>query len=157
VPERAVVDVATRLSIAELTTATIGGHEQALMIRGRSTDLPVLLRLAGGPGGTDIGAMRLDTGLEERFVVVTWDQLFYDDTLAWARERGDAALVDRLEAMGPPPYAEPVGTYPVIVGAERALNPYPEFDGRSEISATIFRPEFSMMERIGALRGLVDS
>ncbi len=61
-------------SIAELTTAEIGGHEQALMIRGRSTDLPVLLHLAGGPGGTDIGAMRLDTGLEERFVVVTWDQ-----------------------------------------------------------------------------------
>ena len=166
-------------SVAELTTATIGGHEQALMIRGRSTDLPVLLHLAGGPGGTDIGAMRLDTGLEERFVVVTWDQrgsgksypsfapaatltldqvvadtielsevlaarfgrdriyiagqswgtipatlaaqrrpdlyhalittgqmvdiretdrLFYDDTLAWARERGDTALVDRLDA-----------------------------------------------------------
>jgi pimeloyl-ACP methyl ester carboxylesterase len=225
-------------SIAELTTVEIGGHPQALMIRGRSTDLPVLLHLAGGPGGTDIGAMRLDTGLEERFVVVTWDQrgsgksypafapaetltleqvvadtielsemlaarfgheriylagqswgtipatlaaqrrpdlyhalvatgmmvdvqatdrLFYDDTLAWARERGDAALVERLEAMGPPPYAEPVATYPVIVGAERSLNPYPEFDGRTEMTATIFRPEFTMMERIGAVRGLADS
>ena len=225
-------------SIAELTTATIGGHEQALMIRGRSTELPVLLHLAGGPGGTDIGAMRLDTGLEERFVVVTWDQrgsgksypsfapaatltldqvvadtielsevlaarfgrdriyiagqswgtipatlaaqrrpdlyhalittgqmvdiretdrLFYDDTLAWARERGDTALVDRLEALGPPPYAEPVGTYPHIVGAERSLNPYPEFDGSTELTATIFRPEFSVIEQIGALRGLADS
>jgi pimeloyl-ACP methyl ester carboxylesterase len=225
-------------SIAELTTVEIGGHEQALLIRGRDTRLPVLLHLAGGPGGTDIGAMRLDTGLEQRFVVVTWDQrgsgksypafgpaetltleqvvadtvelsehlaarfgreriylagqswgtipatlaaqrrpdlyhalvatgmmvdvretdrLFYDDTLAWARERGDTALAERLEAMGPPPYAEPVGTYPVIVGAERSLNPYPEFDGRSEMTATIWKPEFSMMDRIGALRGLVDS
>ena len=225
-------------SVAELTTATIGGHEQALMIRGRSTELPVLLHLAGGPGGTDIGAMRLDTGLEERFVVVTWDQrgtgksypafapaetltleqvvadtielsevlaarfgheriylagqswgtipatlaaqrrpdlyhaliatgqmvdiretdrLFYDDTLAWARSRNDAALVARLEAMGPPPYAEPIGTYPHVVGAERSLNPYPEFDGSTEMTATIWRPEFSMMERIGALRGLVDT
>ena len=225
-------------SVAELTTAEIGGHEQALMIRGRSTDLPVLLHLAGGPGGTDIGAMRLDAGLEERFVVVTWDQrgtgksypafapadtltleqvvadtielsellaarfgheriylagqswgtipatlaaqrrpdlyhalvatgmmvdiretdrLFYDDTLAWARSRGDTDLVERLEAMGPPPYAEPVGTYPTIVGAERALNPYPEFDGSTEMTATIWRPEFSMMERIGALRGLADT
>jgi proline iminopeptidase len=44
------------------------------MIRGRSTSLPVLLHLAGGPGGTDIGAMRLDTGLEQHFVVATWDQ-----------------------------------------------------------------------------------
>ena len=59
--------------------------------------------------------------------------------------------------MGPPPYAEPVGTYPVIVGAERSLNPYPEFDGRTEMTATIWKPEFSMMDRIGALRGLVDS
>ena len=61
-------------SIAELITVPIGGHEQALMVRGRSTDNPVLLYLAGGPGGTDLGAMRRDVALEERFVVVTWEQ-----------------------------------------------------------------------------------
>ena len=61
-------------SVAELTTVTLGGHEQALMIRGRSTDNPVLLYLAGGPGGTDLGAMRADVGLEQHFVVVTWEQ-----------------------------------------------------------------------------------
>jgi pimeloyl-ACP methyl ester carboxylesterase/small basic protein len=61
-------------SVAELTTVTLGGHEQALMIRGRSTDNPVLLYLAGGPGGTDLGAMRDDVGLEQHFVVVTWEQ-----------------------------------------------------------------------------------
>jgi proline iminopeptidase len=61
-------------SIAELGSTTLGGHEQALLIRGRSTDAPVLLHLAGGPGGTDLGAMRGDTSLEDDFVVVTWDQ-----------------------------------------------------------------------------------
>jgi len=61
-------------SIAELVTVPLGGHDQALMIRGRSSDSPVLLYLAGGPGGTDLGAMRADTGLEQHFVVVTWDQ-----------------------------------------------------------------------------------
>jgi proline iminopeptidase len=61
-------------SVAELTSVSLGGHDQALMIRGRSVDAPVLLHLAGGPGGTDIGAMRADTGLESHFVVVTWDQ-----------------------------------------------------------------------------------
>ena len=45
-------------SVAELTTVRIGGHDQALMIRGRSIESPVLLHLAGGPGGTDLGAMR---------------------------------------------------------------------------------------------------
>lgn len=61
-------------SVAELTTVDIGGHEQVLMIRGRDVDNPVLLYLAGGPGGTDIGAMRRDVGLETDFVVATWEQ-----------------------------------------------------------------------------------
>jgi len=61
-------------SIAELITVPIGGHDQAMMIRGRNTENPVLLYLAGGPGGTDIGAMRADPTLEQDFVVVTWEQ-----------------------------------------------------------------------------------
>lgn len=225
-------------SVAELTTARIGGHEQAIMIRGRSTSLPVLLHLAGGPGGTDVGAMRLDTGLEQHFVVATWDQrgsgksyasfdpaatltleqvvadtievteyliarfshdriyiagqswgtipatlavqrrpdlyhaligtgqmvdiretdrLFYQDTLAWARSRDDTELAERLEALGPPPYADVVGSYPVIVGPERALNPYPEFDGSTEMTSTIWGPEFSVMDSVSAIRGVADT
>ena len=61
-------------SIAELTSVRLGGHEQALLIRGRDAAAPVFLHLAGGPGGTDLGAMRGDTSLEQDFVVVTWDQ-----------------------------------------------------------------------------------
>ncbi len=61
-------------AVAELTSVELGGHEQTIMIRGRSDQNPVLLHLAGGPGGTDIGAMRADTSLEDDFVVVTWDQ-----------------------------------------------------------------------------------
>ncbi|HEX6302450.1 MAG TPA: alpha/beta fold hydrolase [Acidimicrobiia bacterium] len=61
-------------SVAELTTVSIGGHDLTMMIRGRSVDNPVLLYLAGLPGGTDLGAMRRDTTLEQNFVVVTWDR-----------------------------------------------------------------------------------
>ncbi len=61
-------------SVAELVTVRIGGHDQVMMIRGRDATNPVLLYLAGGPGGTDIGAMRRDTALESDFVVATWDQ-----------------------------------------------------------------------------------
>lgn len=61
-------------SVAELTSVEIGGHDQVLMIRGRNVDNPVLLYLAGGPGGTDIGAIRGDTALEQDFVVVVWEQ-----------------------------------------------------------------------------------
>jgi pimeloyl-ACP methyl ester carboxylesterase len=61
-------------SIAQLVEVPVGETQQVLMIRGRSTDSPILLHLAGGPGGTDLGAMRSDTSLEQHFVVATWDQ-----------------------------------------------------------------------------------
>ena len=62
-------------SIAELTRVDINGHDLSMMIRGNSTDNPVLLFLAGGPGGTELGAMRHHGRLlEQDFMVVTWDQ-----------------------------------------------------------------------------------
>src|SRR5690606_22711880 len=35
---------------------------------------PVLLYLTGGPGGTDLGAIRRDVTLEQDFTVVVWEQ-----------------------------------------------------------------------------------
>lgn len=62
-------------SIAELTRVTLGGQEQAIMIRARSADLPVLLYLSGGPGQSDLPYVRvLFEDLTEHFVVVGWDQ-----------------------------------------------------------------------------------
>lgn len=62
-------------SIAELTSVEVNGHDLHLMIRGHSIDNPVLLFLAGGPGGTELGAMRRHLPeLEEHFTVATWDQ-----------------------------------------------------------------------------------
>jgi proline iminopeptidase len=62
-------------SVAELTRVEVDGHELALMIRGRSDDNPVLLFLAGGPGGSELGAMRRHSqALERDFVIATFDQ-----------------------------------------------------------------------------------
>lgn len=62
-------------SVAELTTVETNGHELSLMIRGWSTDNPVLLFLAGGPGGSELGAMRRHLpDLERSFTVATLDQ-----------------------------------------------------------------------------------
>lgn len=61
--------------VAELATVRVGGHDTTVMLRGQDTAAPVLLYLAGGPGGTDLGAMRLfGEQLERDFVVATWDQ-----------------------------------------------------------------------------------
>jgi pimeloyl-ACP methyl ester carboxylesterase len=62
-------------SVAELTSVEVNGHDLGLLIRGHDRDNPVLLFLAGGPGGSELGAMRRHlSALEEHFTVVTWDQ-----------------------------------------------------------------------------------
>ena len=62
-------------SVAELVTLDVNGIDQTVMIRGHSIDNPVLLFLAGGPGGSELGAMRRHLpALEEHVTVATWDQ-----------------------------------------------------------------------------------
>lgn len=228
---------ATPGSIAELTSVELGGHEQALLIRGRSDQNPVLLHLAGGPGGTDLGAMRADTSLEDDFVVVTWDQrgtgksyaaldpvetltldrmvadtielseylrsrfdeeriflhgqswgstlgvlavqqrpdlyhafvgsgqmvsqretdvMFYEDTLAWAEANGEDDLVATLQANGPPPY-EDILAYEPALSHEHDWNPYPEWDGETELPFTLFVPENQLMDQVNGLRAFLDT
>ena len=61
--------------IAELSSPDIGGREVPMMIRGHSVENPVLLFVAGGPGGSELGAMRNHLPeLEKHFTVVTYDQ-----------------------------------------------------------------------------------
>lgn len=62
-------------SIAELEKVNLNGRDEWISIRGKNRNNPVLLFLAGGPGGTQMAATRCElSGLEERFVVVSWDQ-----------------------------------------------------------------------------------
>jgi pimeloyl-ACP methyl ester carboxylesterase len=61
--------------VAELTTVRAGGRDLGLMLRGHDVTAPVLLFLAGGPGGSELGAMRRHLpALEEHYVVATLDQ-----------------------------------------------------------------------------------
>jgi pimeloyl-ACP methyl ester carboxylesterase len=62
-------------SIASLERVELNGRKEWITLRGRDAKAPVLLWLAGGPGGTDIATVRRELGaLEERFVVAGWDQ-----------------------------------------------------------------------------------
>lgn len=62
-------------SVSELTCLTLNGRKEWVSIRGEDRENPVLLFLAGGPGGTQMAAVRHELGaLEKDFVVVNWDQ-----------------------------------------------------------------------------------
>lgn len=62
-------------SIASLELVELNGSEQWITLRGESVDNPVLLFLAGGPGGSQLAATRVHLQpLEKHFVVVNWDQ-----------------------------------------------------------------------------------
>ena len=62
-------------SISELRQVTLNGRKEWISIRGQDKNNPVLLFLAGGPGGSQMAAVRHDLSeLEEHFVVVNWDQ-----------------------------------------------------------------------------------
>lgn len=62
-------------SIATLEQVTLNGSRQWISIRGKDTAKPVLLFLAGGPGGSQLAAQRYALGgLEDHFVVVHWEQ-----------------------------------------------------------------------------------
>lgn len=62
-------------SIAELQQVTLNGRKEWISIRGHDKRKPVLLFLAGGPGGSQMAAVRYDLAeLEKHFVVVNWDQ-----------------------------------------------------------------------------------
>lgn len=62
-------------SIAELSRIELNGRNQWISIRAEDKNKPVLLFLAGGPGGTQLAAARHELSeLEKHFVVVGWDQ-----------------------------------------------------------------------------------
>lgn len=62
-------------SIATLEKVDLNGSQQWISIRGKDVNKPVLLFLAGGPGGSQlVTERRALAGLEDHFVVVNWEQ-----------------------------------------------------------------------------------
>ena len=62
-------------SIAKLEKIDVNARSEWISIRGQNKNNPVLLFLAGGPGGSQMAAVRHELSeLEKHFVVVVWEQ-----------------------------------------------------------------------------------
>ncbi len=94
-------------SVAELATFDLGGVEQTVLLRGRSTTAPVLLYLAGGPGQSDSGYLpAYEPNLENDFVVAIWDQrgtgtsyAALDPTDTWTYQQAVADTIELSEKL----------------------------------------------------------
>lgn len=62
-------------SIAELREVCLNGRKEWISLRGENRNKPILLFLAGGPGGSQLAATRYELAeLEKDFIVVNWEQ-----------------------------------------------------------------------------------
>lgn len=68
-------DIEGELAISELIKVELNGMEQWISVRGENKNNPVILFLAGGPGGSQLGAVRRNlAALEENFTIINWEQ-----------------------------------------------------------------------------------
>jgi pimeloyl-ACP methyl ester carboxylesterase len=84
------------------------------------------------------------------------DILFWEDTLDWAERTGNTELDTTLRQNGPPPY-ENILHYEPAISHEHDWNPYHGLDTSKEMPFNTFVPENSLIDRVNALRGLLDT
>jgi pimeloyl-ACP methyl ester carboxylesterase len=87
------------------------------------------------------------------------DKLMYAESLAYARRAGDAGFASRLQAIGTPPYNDPLA-YPVAIASNpqwRDYTPGPDHDARSAYPASLFVPELSFTEQVRSMAALIDT
>lgn len=83
----------------------LGGVNQQIFLRGKDSTDPVLLILHGGPGFSEFAYFRsFNKDLENKFVVVNWDQrgthLSYNDSIEEKSMTFDQIVGDAHELIG---------------------------------------------------------
>lgn len=62
-------------TISELRPITVNGRAEWLQLRGQDRSNPIILFLAGGPGGSQLATSRFYfQGLEDEYTIATWEQ-----------------------------------------------------------------------------------
>lgn len=87
------------------------------------------------------------------------DTLMYADNLAQARRTGDTARVQRLEAMGPPPYTETLDYTAALAGNPEWYDiPYgADRDPASEYPMSFLASEYTLLEQLRGMGALAET
>lgn len=84
-------------SLESLVFVNIGGVQQAIQVRGKNADNPLLLVLHGGPGNTQIGWFDyVQKPWEEYFTVVQWDQRQAGKSYARKKDMGSTISNEQM-------------------------------------------------------------
>jgi pimeloyl-ACP methyl ester carboxylesterase len=93
------------------------------------------------------------------------DSRLYDDVLAYAAATGDEKLARTMRSYGRPPYRDPLA-YAFVMGYYEKLAPFTENAAYRELGRRpgnrvgvmgLLAPEYSMIDRVGVVRGLIDT
>ena len=87
------------------------------------------------------------------------DRIFYDDTVAWARDTGQSGLVSDLAAIGPPPY-EDILDYETALSHEHEVYAYDHSansEGEDGFTENLGVEEYTQLEQLHALAGFFDT
>lgn len=88
-------------SVATMERVQLHGTWQWIYVRGRDAERPVLLFLHGGPGTAATGLVRrFIPALEERFVVVHWDQRGAAKSFSAGHRKADFTTAQMIEDVG---------------------------------------------------------
>jgi pimeloyl-ACP methyl ester carboxylesterase len=88
-------------SIAVIERVSIGGTEQAMIIRGHNVKNPVLLYLHGGPGTPEFAFIRKEfTELEKHFTICYWEQRGAGKSAKWKLPTANVTLEQLVNDAG---------------------------------------------------------
>jgi pimeloyl-ACP methyl ester carboxylesterase len=133
-------------------------HELVMQLRERFDEQKVYLM--GESWGAALGVMLAQRypelfhayiGTAQMVAFLENDTLEYQADLRWARDQGDAALVGKLEAIGPPPYREnPASKMMTMATSEFQRTEAFTTSNYELFTATIKAPEYGVVEKLRA-------
>jgi len=86
------------------------------------------------------------------------DQIYYDDTLAWADRTDNTEIATKLRGNGPPPCADPLD-YEAALTYEHEVYPYDDSraaESSAGFSENLFVEEYSLLEQLHNLAAFLD-